>query len=109
MLPWLRTVDDFFPLRYLSWWLCGLGAVLSAVGTWYFWPAWPWFILFMGLSLLGFRDVRQTKRAVLRNYPVIGHLRFLLEYIRPEMRQYFIEADNEATPFSRQQLSLIHI
>ena len=108
MLPWLRKVDDYFPLRYLSWWLCGLGAVLSAVGTWYFWPAWPWFIVFMGLSLLGFRDVRQTRRAVLRNYPVIGHLRFLLEYIRPEMRQYFIESDNEATPFSRQQRSLVY-
>ena len=108
MLPWLRKVDDYFPLRYLSWWLCGLGAVLSAVGTWYFWPAWPWFVLFLLLSLQGFRDVRQTKRSVLRNYPVIGHLRFLLEYIRPELRQYFIEADNEAAPFSRQQRSLVY-
>jgi len=45
---------------------------------------------------------------VLRNYPVIGHLRFLLEYIRPEMRQYFIEGDNEAAPFSRQQRSLVY-
>ena len=54
------------------------------------------------------RDTRQTRHSVLRNYPVIGHLRFLLEFIRPEMRQYFIEGDNEAAPFSRQQRSLVY-
>jgi glutamate synthase domain-containing protein 2 len=45
---------------------------------------------------------------VLRNYPVIGHLRYLLEFIRPEIRQYFIESDREAVPFSRQQRSLVY-
>ena len=50
----------------------------------------------------------QTSASVLRNYPVIGHLRFLLEFIRPEIRQYFIESDNEAAPFSRQQRSLVY-
>ena len=43
-----------------------------------------------------------------RNYPIIGNLRFMLEKIRPEMRQYFIESDNEAAPFSRQQRSLVY-
>ena len=50
----------------------------------------------------------QTRHSILRNYPVIGHLRFLLEFIRPEIRQYFIESDNEAAPFSRQQRSLVY-
>jgi glutamate synthase domain-containing protein 2 len=45
---------------------------------------------------------------VLRNYPVIGHLRFLLEFVRIEIRQYFIESDTEATPFSRTQRSLVY-
>ena len=45
---------------------------------------------------------------MLRNYPVIGHLRFLLEFVRLEVRQYFIESDNEATPFSRMQRSLVY-
>ena len=45
---------------------------------------------------------------MLRNYPVVGHLRFLLKFIRPEVRQYFIEGDNEAAPFSRQQRSLVY-
>jgi glutamate synthase domain-containing protein 2 len=52
--------------------------------------------------------VRQRRHAVLRNYPVIGHLRYLLEFIRPEIRQYFIESDTEAVPFSRQQRSLVY-
>ncbi len=59
------------------------------------------------LTALGLHDVRQPHRAILRNYPVIGHLRFLLEYIRPEIRQYFIESDTEAAPFSRAQRSLV--
>ena len=57
---------------------------------------------------LGIRDLRQRQHAILRNYPVIGHLRFLLEYIRPEIHQYFIESDREATPFSRAQRSLVY-
>jgi glutamate synthase domain-containing protein 2 len=58
--------------------------------------------------VLGVRDVRQRRHAVIRNYPVIGHLRYLLEFIRPEIRQYFIESDREAVPFSRQQRSLVY-
>ena len=61
-----------------------------------------------GLVLVGLRDVTQARHAILRNYPVIGHLRFLLEFIRPEIRQYFIEDDRDAAPFSRQQRSLVY-
>jgi len=52
--------------------------------------------------------VRQRRHALIRNYPVIGHVRYLLEFIRPEIRQYFIESDREAAPFSRQQRSLVY-
>jgi len=64
--------------------------------------------VFAVLAALGVRDLRQPQRAVLRNYPVIGHLRFFMEYIRPEIRQYFIESDTEAAPFSRAQRSLVY-
>jgi glutamate synthase domain-containing protein 2 len=60
------------------------------------------------LTLVGINDMRQNSRSVLRNYPVIGHLRYLLEFIRPELRQYFLEGDNDAAPFSRQQRSLVY-
>jgi glutamate synthase domain-containing protein 2 len=64
--------------------------------------------VFGALALQGVMDVRQTRHAILRNYPVIGHLRFMLEFIRPEIRQYFIESDNEGNPFSRAQRSLVY-
>ncbi|MCM0028271.1 MAG: FMN-binding glutamate synthase family protein [Polynucleobacter sp.] len=65
-------------------------------------------ILFAGLFLIGFADIIQTQRSILRNYPLIGHLRFLLEYIRPEIRQYFFENDEEKLPFSRNQRAMVY-
>lgn len=69
---------------------------------------WFAFLVFLFLSLLGIRDQLQTKHSILRNYPVIGHLRFWLEFIRPEIRQYFLESDNEKLPFSRNQRALVY-
>jgi len=60
------------------------------------------------LGALGLHRRLQTPRSVLRNFPVSGHLRYLLEYIRLEIRQYFIESDRDAAPFSRQQRSLVY-
>jgi glutamate synthase domain-containing protein 2 len=65
-------------------------------------------VLSGALTVLGWHDITQTKRSVLRNYPVIGHMRFMLEFIRPEIRQYFLENDTDATPFSRAQRSLVY-
>src|SRR5690606_28480819 len=70
-----------------------------------------WWLAFLpcaGLALLGAYDLRQTRHAVRRNYPVIGNLRFLFEFIRPELRQYFFEDDTSATPFSRAARSLVY-
>ncbi|WP_109441084.1 FMN-binding glutamate synthase family protein [Acinetobacter haemolyticus] len=60
------------------------------------------------LSLVGFYDLLQKKHAILRNYPILGHFRFIFEDVRPEIRQYFIEADQDALPFSRMQRSLVY-
>jgi glutamate synthase domain-containing protein 2 len=108
MPGWLLALDRYFPIRYLFWLLCAVGALLSAF-VWVAFNQWGWVALLLSLLVtMGVRDSLQSKRAVLRNYPVIGHLRFLLEFIRPEIRQYFIESDNEAHPFSRQQRSLVY-
>jgi glutamate synthase domain-containing protein 2 len=108
MHAWLHRLDQHFPVRYTAWLLAAVGVLVFAftevvVGTGALAA-----LLCLFLVLLGFRDVRQARHSVLRNYPVIGHLRFLLEFIRPEIRQYFIEPDNEAAPFSRQQRSLVY-
>ena len=65
-------------------------------------------LLFAALSLLGLRDLTQTRHAVLRNYPISAHLRFLLEEIRPEIRQYFFESEKDGLPFSRDQRAIVY-
>ena len=104
----IAKVNAYFPVRYTALGLCIFGALLSLFSIIAFKVGWLWGLVFIGLSALGFRDLRQRRHAILRNYPVIGHARFLLEFIRPEMRQYFLESDNEAAPFSRSQRSLVY-
>lgn len=65
-------------------------------------------VICLALSALGIYDLNQTRHAVRRNYPVIGNLRYLFEYIRPEIRQYFIEDDKNELPFSRAKRSLVY-
>ena len=99
------------PTRYTAFVLCIAGLLVSVVTL----LLWPWLLrgwigtaAFAVLTAVGVHDLRQTRHAILRNYPVIGHLRFFFEYIRPEIRQYFIESDAEAAPFSRAQRSLVY-
>jgi glutamate synthase domain-containing protein 2 len=65
-------------------------------------------VIFGGLTALGIRDLMQQNHAVLRNYPISAHIRFLLEEIRPEMRQYFFESEKDGMPFSRDTRAVIY-
>jgi glutamate synthase domain-containing protein 2 len=70
---------------------------------------WYWMLcLSVPLLLLAVSDIRQKKHAIIRNYPVIGHLRYFLESIRPELRQYFFESDLDGKPFNRRQRSVVY-
>ena len=104
----LKTLDSFFPIRYTAFALSGFGLLLSLFTAIGFGVGGTLALVFLALFGVGVYDVLQSKRSVLRNYPVIGHLRYMLEFIRPEMRQYFLESDREATPFSRSQRSLVY-
>lgn len=69
-----------------------------------------WLVLWSvpaALALLGIFDLN-SKRNVLRNYPVLGRLRYLMEFIRPELRQYFFESQQSGRPFNREQRMLVH-
>lgn len=57
---------------------------------------------------VGLNDVSQKSHAVRRNYPVIGNLRYVMETIRPEIRQYLVEADTEGKPLDRMTRSLVY-
>jgi glutamate synthase domain-containing protein 2 len=86
--------------------LVGIGIVDAKLKLWEL-LAIP-ILIFGGLTLLGVRDLVQENHAVLRNYPISGHLRFLLEEIRPEMRQYFFESEKDGMPFSRDTRAVIY-
>ncbi|WP_096667703.1 FMN-binding glutamate synthase family protein [Polaromonas sp. AET17H-212] len=97
-----------YPVRYTALVLCAAGFLVGAFMLLDSGRGLLALLLFGVLCGVGIHDVLQTKSSILRNYPVMGHLRFLLEFIRPEMRQYFIESDSEAAPFSRAQRSLVY-
>ena len=105
MLNW---IDQRVPVRFIAFFTIVALWVISALQLVVGQASLLWVLLLTGLVVLGVHDLQQTRHAILRNYPIIGHLRFLLEFIRPELRQYFIEADGDAVPFSRSQRSLVY-
>jgi len=65
-------------------------------------------VVFISLAVVGTVDVFQKRHAVLRNYPLSAHIRFILEEIRPEIRQYFLESEKDGTPFSRDKRAIVY-
>ena len=59
-------------------------------------------VLFLLLVVAAY-DLLQRNHAILRNFPIIGHFRYLFELVGPELRQYIVTGDNEERPFSRDQ------
>jgi glutamate synthase domain-containing protein 2 len=103
---------ELFSPRYVILTLAVIGLVLSLPAAhimqlrdWYF--ILP-FAFFGGLAALGFYDLLQKRHAILRNYPISGHLRFMLENIRPELRQYFFEGDKDGMPFPRDKRAIVY-
>lgn len=94
--------------RYTIFGLAAAASLLSAAAAlWY--PVMALVaMLFLGLVALGTWDLVQTRHSILRNYPIIGHMRWLFEGVRPEIRQYLIESDQDEEPFSREERSLIY-
>ena len=68
-----------------------------------------WFIFFLiPIAILGIYDLLQRKHSILRNFPVLGHFRYVMEFLRPEIQQYFIATDENELPFNRESRSLIY-
>lgn len=94
------------PLIVAGVWIVAGLTVVAAV-TWH--GAWGLLAaILVGLAAVGTWDLLQTRHAILRSYPILGHARFLAEFVRPEIRQYFIEANTEATPFDRETRDLVY-
>jgi len=77
---------------------------LSFVSTYWLWA----FVVIGPVVLLGIYDMFQTRHSIRRLYPVLGHFRYMLESVRPEIQQYFVESNTDGTPISREYRSLIY-
>lgn len=82
---------------------------IALIAIYFVWEpiVWAW-ILFAPIIVIGYYDVFQTKHAIKRNFPVIGNFRYILEGIRPEIMQYFVETDTQGRPINRIFRSLIY-
>jgi glutamate synthase domain-containing protein 2 len=94
---------------------------LSLIGTLVFgvlmaWHSWAWggyivtalFVVCAGLSCLGISDIVQNQHSLKRNYPILANLRFMLEKVRPEIRQYFLESDVDGKPYNRNERAIVY-
>jgi glutamate synthase domain-containing protein 2 len=83
--------------------------IFSIVIISFFWLPVLWLFILVGpLFLLGLKDILQKRQTVKRNFPLIGNFRYILESIRPEISQYFIETNFSGVPFTRQSRSLVY-
>ncbi|MBN8998056.1 MAG: FMN-binding glutamate synthase family protein [Rhizobiales bacterium] len=94
--------------RYAIFVACWIGAFAALALVLMTGFGWIPLLLLLTLGLLGIHDLVQSRHAVLRNYPVVGHVRYLFESVRPELRQYLFENDSDKVPFSRVQRSLVY-
>jgi glutamate synthase domain-containing protein 2 len=79
-----------------------VGGFLLSKGIWFT------VILTAPLFLLAIYDATQKKRAIIRNFPVIGRSRYAAEWMRPKLYQYFIEPDTDGRPFNRLDRNIIY-
>jgi len=74
-----------------------------------FFPQIWWSMVFFGpVIVVGFIDMFQKRQAIRRNFPIIGNFRYVLEALRPEINQYFVESNTTGTPFNRLDRSLVY-
>lgn len=101
-------VLEFLPARYFFFVGCAFVFLVTLPWSLVHAPVFVVAVVSGVLTGIGIWDVTQSKQAIRRNYPILAHMRFFLEFIRPEIRQYFLESDTEKIPFSRAQRSLVY-
>lgn len=85
---------------------CAVGGVFLALLASPWW--WSAAVPLLCVALTGVYDLAQRRHSVLRNYPVLGHLRFLMETLRPELQQYFVERNYDGRPYDRDTRSIVY-
>ncbi|MCU0339978.1 MAG: FMN-binding glutamate synthase family protein [Spirosomaceae bacterium] len=80
---------------------------MNSILNWLFaipWWLWPLVVL----AIIAIRDIFQKKHTIQHNFPVVGHLRYMIETVGPEFRQYIVANNREELPFNRRQRSWIY-
>ena len=107
-MPVFRRLPLSLFSRYAVFVLCWVVALLTLLRVAETGRPLVLFVTALALGVLGIYDLVQKRHALLRNYPVVGHLRWIFEAMRPELRQYLFETDSEEVPFSRTERSLVY-
>lgn len=82
--------------------------LLAGVIT-YFWKPFVWsFVVVIPIVALGIYDMMQSHHTIMRNFPVVGRMRWVAEWLRPKMYQYFVESDTDGAPFNRLSRNVIY-
>ena len=86
-----------------------LVTAVALIGLGFLHPVFWWLeLLFVPLVILGIYDYMQPRHSILRNFPILGHMRFIIEDMGPELHQYLVESDTDGRPFDRDTRSLIY-
>ncbi len=90
-----------------------LGSILLvtiiSLFSYFVWKPFLWsFVLIVPMLLVGFYDVMQTHHTIMANFPVIGRMRWMAEWLRPKMYQYFVESDTDGAPYNRLSRNVIY-
>ncbi len=83
--------------------------VLFAGVITYFWKPFVWsFVVIIPIIALGIYDMTQAHHTIMKNFPVVGRMRWVAEWLRPKMYQYFVESDTDGAPFNRLSRNVIY-
>ena len=104
----MKYLELPFTWRYIALTIAIILALLTGAATLADRNYLPLFVIFLAIALVGIHDVTQTRHSILRSYPLAARIRFLLEEVRPEIRQYFLESDIDGSPFNRAKRSVVY-
>ncbi len=97
-----------FTWRYVSLTIAVLATIAFGLLSFIYLPLLIGFAIFLVIAAVGFHDLFQKRHSILRSFPLAARMRFLLEEVRPEIRQYFLESDTDGTPFNRAKRSIVY-
>lgn len=88
--------------------LSSVAILIAAALTWAWTPAAVLLVMVLAVVGVGIHDIIQTEHTVMRNFPVAGHGRWFMEWLRPMIYQYFIESDTDGVPISRMFRTVVY-